>query len=449
MKLYPYQEDGVDFLVRTRRALLADEMGLGKTAQAITALQRTSRRSILVVCPKTPKSVWHDEFKKWWPGIEVVDVGGTVRQRARLWATPAQVHLVNYEALHRDINEIHQRWDAVVVDESHRAKNRRSQTYQALARITRHTPYVFLLTGTPIMRAPQDLWAQLKLLQPTRTPGYWSFVRQYCDVYWSGYTWTVGELLDAPGLSAYLTPLVLHRTKELLGDQLPPLTVQQIWLDLPPAHRKLYQRMHRELFMRTGPGPEDYIAALTIGARTTFLRLAATHPSLVSARYVDPLTGPKVGACFDIIQDRTDRGVVIFSAFSRVIRRVTSALIQNGIPCETLHKDLPSAARMELIRRFQSGDLRVLLSTVALGGVGLTLTSADLVVALDKDWVPANNDQAYSRLHRIGQTRPVTAVELLARDTIDERIHELCLGRTAEARAALRSTNTTHRYLQG
>jgi SNF2 family DNA or RNA helicase len=119
------------------------------------------------------------------------------------------------------------------------------------------------------------------------------------------------------------------------------------------------------------------------------------------------------------VLDETDGQVVVFSRFKQLVRLVGKRLQRAGISYGMLTGDTPQEDRGKLVKRFQRGELRVFVGSIAAGGVGITLHASSTVVFLDRDWSPALNSQAEDRLHRIGQKSAVQVIDIMARNTVD------------------------------
>src|SRR5262245_2564233 len=152
---YPYQMEGIAFLMPRQAALLADEMGLGKTVQSILALRLLFHagliRSALVVCPKPLVPNWARELRVWAEDLPFEVIGGDTEDRRACWlVSNCPLKLVNYELLTRDAALLageQVRFDVVVLDEAQRIKNREAKTSQAVRGIRRERSWA--LTGTP------------------------------------------------------------------------------------------------------------------------------------------------------------------------------------------------------------------------------------------------------------------------------------------------------------
>src|SRR5262249_5293580 len=160
---FPYQLDGIAFLMPRDSALLADEMGLGKTMQAIVALRLLFHAGLinraLIVCPKPLVHNWSRELRTWAAHLPFEAIGGTTHARRAQWlVSNCPLKLVNYEMLTRDaalVEDERVRFDVVVLDEAQRIKNRDSKTAQVVRSL--HRGRSWALTGTPIENRPDDL----------------------------------------------------------------------------------------------------------------------------------------------------------------------------------------------------------------------------------------------------------------------------------------------------
>ena len=155
------------------------------------------------------------------------------------------------------------------------------------------------------------------------------------------------------------------------------------------------------------------------------LRQAACHPGLIDhSEKSEP--GAKLEALLGQLDEVTDEGhkVLVFSQFTSFLAILRQHLDAKGMTYEYL--DGRTTDRQARVNRFQEDpDCRLFLISLKAGGQGLNLTAADYIYILDPWWNPAVEAQAVDRAHRIGQTRPVFAYRLIARDTVEEKIVSL------------------------
>jgi SWI/SNF-related matrix-associated actin-dependent regulator of chromatin subfamily A-like protein 1 len=416
--LFPHQVEGVAFLLGRRRAILADDMGLGKTRQAIVALKEAEPEGpYLIVSPASVKRNWQREIEAALGAVTVLvaDSSATEDQiRANNWV------IVNYDILSRMIGLLEAiDWRGLVFDEAHYIKNHQSQRSKhsrALARVEDRASdlVVYALTGTPLTNRPRDLFPLLQLVRHPMAKSFISFAKRYCAAEQNQYGWQTDGASNLDELAVQLTGVMLRRSKnEVLS--LPPKL--RTWNAIDgcetvgaPEIRKAF-----ELLLGIRRGPQD--RARLIAILTTARRKLALA---------------KIKSTIDLVQSAVDQGekVIVFSGFDEPIQKIVSHFGEQAV---ALTGATPTAKRQDLVDAFQQdGKVRVFVSNIVAGGIGLNLTAARQVVFNDLDWVPANHWQAEDRAYRIGQTGTVNVTYQVALGTIDEFVH-----RVLEAKALL------------
>jgi non-specific serine/threonine protein kinase len=227
-------------------------------------------------------------------------------------------------------------------------------------------------------------------------------------------------------LFSRVQPFFLRRTKEEVAPDLPELTQQLFFSEMAEAQRKRYEQVKsavRNEILSLFDDPKTRLMALQALTR---LRQLANHPLLTDADY-NGASGKMddVLAQWDVIR-RAGHKVLFFSSFEQHLQIFRRHLESEKQAFAWLTGDVPAPERAREVERFQNDtSVQAFLMTLGAGGVGLNLTAADYVFLLDPWWNPAKEDQAIARAHRIGRTRPVTAIRFIARDTIEEKIIRL------------------------
>jgi SNF2 family DNA or RNA helicase len=235
-------------------------------------------------------------------------------------------------------------------------------------------------------------------------------------------------------------PFVLRRTKDQVASDLPPRIEQTLFCELDSGQRALYDEL-RAHYRRALLGSVEQVGLgrtkLQILEALLRLRQAACHPGLIdSARAGESST--KLDLLLPHLAEVADEGhkALVFSQFTSMLAIVRRRLDAARIRYEYL--DGRTRDRAERVARFQSDpDCRLFLISLRAGGLGLNLTAAEYVFLLDPWWNPAVELQAIDRTHRIGQTRPVFAYRLIARDTVEEKVLELQRSKRGLAEAIL------------
>jgi len=431
--LYPFQAEAVKTLMDRASYLLADDMGLGKTVTTLTEIQHTlgggevGSSRVLIVCPNSVKGVWEQHVKQMWPGTRCVVVGNTSHNDdvAKYLDGEPGVLIVHWDALrllHR-LPEV--KWDAVIADEATAVKNRKAQRTKALKKL--RTRYKRALTGTPMVNRPDDLWSILHWLFPKEFTSYWRFFKEWCkyrkDPKYGFYIFMGSK--NEPELYELLKPRMVRRTKAEVLPDLPEKYWTKLTIELDPKQRRAYDDMKRDSLAIVEP--DTPIMAPTALAQLTRLRQFAdaycTVDEFGSVSMTEP--SPKLDAMMEQIEAIDGRPVVVFSMFKQMVRLADERLFRTkGIVYEVMVGDTPSEERTDIIKRFQAGEVQVLLCTIQTGGVGITLTAADTAIFLDRSWSPADNRQAEDRLHRIGQKSAVQIIHLNAVGTVDQIVED-------------------------
>ena len=437
-ELRDYQKEGLGWLRFLEKfsfgGCLADDMGLGKTIQVLALLANRKRRQpkdaerrpSLVVAPKSLIYNWRLEAEKFAPNLKVADYTGIDRHERIEEFSDYDLVLTTYGTLRQDIEWLgDEAWDYAILDEAQAIKNPASQSAKASRLLTaRHR---LALSGTPVENHLGELWSIFEFLNPGML-GKSKSLRNLAKNA-SGDEEGQEEIeTRVAALRQGLAPFLLRRTKQQVLPQLPKKTEQYLYCDLPPAQRKQYNQLrdHYRASL-TQKIAKSGLAKTKIHVLEALLRLrqAACHPGLIDHSHQGKKSAKLdllLGQLAEIIEE--GHKALIFSQFTTMLGIVKSRLDKAGIVYEYL--DGKTRKRQEKIERFQSdNDCSAFLISLKAGGTGLNLTAADYVFVLDPWWNPAVEAQAIDRTHRLGQTRPVFAYRLIARDTVEEKILEL------------------------
>ena len=427
-KLYPYQIEGVAFLAGTGRALLADDMGLGKTLQAIAAAgwlrEHEGVRRVLIICPASLKHQWAREIERF-TGQETQIILGPAPERGVQYRREAAFFIINYELILRDLSVINETLcpDLIIMDEAQRIKNWRTKIAAAVKRIP--SRYAFVLSGTPLENRLEDLYSLMQVVDPKVLGPLWRYLADF------HVTGDRGKVLGYRNLSLLrkrLAPVMLRRDRRLVREQLPDKIVQRLDVAMTAKQRELHDTAMSAAgrlaqIARTRPlTPSEQNRLL---AALQQARMACNAAGLVDK---ETQGAPKLDELADILTEvclQSGLKAVVFSQWEQMTQLVEARLKRMGLGCVRLHGGVPTAKRGELMDRFREDDsVQVFLSTDA-GGVGLNLQSGAVLINLDVPWNPAVLEQRNARIHRLGQTRTVQIITMVAADSYEEQVFAL------------------------
>lgn len=434
--LYGYQQEGAMHLAFGRRTMLADDMGLGKTVQAIAATsllhQLRDIQRVLVVCPASLKQQWAREIRRF-TSFSVNIVEGGLRDRRSVYQNPAFFTLINYELALRDEEELGRLHpDLIILDEAQRIKNWRTKTADAVKRL--RSPYAFVLTGTPLENRLDELYSIFQFIDPTILGPLWRFNQRFFQVERKSPTSTSYKVLGYKNLDEMrriISPYTLRRVRDEVLHDLPDRIDNNFFVPMTDPQWKAYEE-YRNIVAKLiatarrrplTPKEHQILLGALVKMRLICNALALHDPDLSPKEREK--TSPKLQELADILDDEVANNghkAILFSQWTNMLHLTYPVLERLNLGHVTLSGDVPTPKRGELIERFFNDDkCKVFLSTDA-GGVGLNLQAASLVVNLDLPWNPAVLDQRIARAHRHGQAHTVNVINLIAKDTIEERI---------------------------
>jgi SNF2 family DNA or RNA helicase len=471
--LYPFQRAGVAFMNVAERCLLADEMGSGKTVQSIKALQQMHLSGknvfpVLVVCPNSMKKTWEREAAKWWPGLKFLPVKGSANERRKTLETPAHGYIMNWESLrghsrlapygsiglkrckecggedervsatqcHVHPRELQQlKFQTVIADEVHRAKDPKSQQTRALWAATGNAPYRFALSGTPIANAPDDLWPIMHWLDKQQFPSRTRWIDRFCEVMYNafGSPTVIGIKPEREKeFHDIVNPMMRRMPKSLVLPFLPPIVRERREVEMSPKQAKAYKQMSEQMIAELENG-DTLIAASPLVKATRLIQFSSAFAELevkqdalgnpeVHVHLSDPSC--KIDAFMDDLPDYKGKSVVVFAQSRQLIELLSDRLSKQKKPIA--HGLITGAQngdeRTQHMDDFQSGKTDLILCTVQAGGTGITLTKGSIAVFLQRSWSLVDTTQAEARIHRIGSEihDSVTIIDYVTTGTIEE-----------------------------
>ena len=427
--LKDYQIEDVVKMLRLDRVLNANPMGLGKTIEAIRYLEELNCNTVCIVTPKIIMHQWVKKIKQWWGRDAFIFESTDTPKIGEVW-------LVNYDKLRNEITNQKFRsvlWDAVILDEAHKIKNRNSQTAKAVKSL----PAIrrVAMTGTPILRYVDDLWSILHFLDVQYSGiSYWNFVNYFCNIEQTFFGNRITGLVQDPQKIEILNKLLAFVSVRNEGIEVAHgKSLELVQLPMCPAQKQLY-RKEKQLLLNDLPAN----CTIANGAvLTTRLRQTTSWPGL----FIADIPGPKFEWILETCQNHPDEKFVIFSAFSTVINGLIKYLHTNGITATDITGGNSGPVNQEHKQLFLGPNIQVLAGTIGAMGQGFDELQevCRLMICIDRDWSPEIMHQAEERLHRLGQKYPVTVYYLECEHSFDQYVGKVNSIKAMDIREALKN----------
>ena len=388
--LRAYQEFGTRYILTMKRVLLGDEMGLGKTIQAIAAMthlygeNRQSR--FLVVCPASVMINWCREIQKF-SDIPVNLLHGPLLEDALLSFTElGGAAVTNYESMGKIVGTIdnHLTLSMLVIDEAHYIKNPEAKRTQYIHALDDESERILLMTGTPLENKVGEMCELIGFVRPDMVEN----VRTYAG------------MRQLPAFREMLAPVYLRRQRDMVLDELPPLTVEEEWCEMTAEDAAAY-------------GVEVMCGNFMGMRRVSYLQ-------------EDLRTSSKAQRLFELCDQAMEgrQKVIVYSYFRETIRKVCDFL--GPVVIGSITGSTPPEERQDLIDRFsQTPEGAVLVCQIQAGGTGLNIQAAGIVIFCEPQIKPSLTWQAISRVYRMGQVQNVLVYHLLCENTVDEAMQEI------------------------
>lgn len=381
--LRAYQGFGARFVLTQEKVVIGDEMGLGKTVEALAVfahLHSSGWSHFLVVCPAALVTNWVRETTRH-TSLKAVRLHGTQFERElaiKSWLRTGGVGVITYDLLpwsrpFLDRVEL----SCVVFDEAHYIKNPLAKRSIAASRLMSTLRYVMMLTGTPLENDVQEFQNLVSYIRP--------------DLAWSAPTFPPSRF------RVHMAPAYLRRNQEDVLTELPELIEVDEWVGLSKTDE------------------DSYWSAVDEGNFMKMRRVAMLASD-----------SSKLARLKEIVDEAraNGRSVIVFSYFREVLDNVVHSL--SGEVFGPLTGATPAGDRQRLVDRFTAAPHgAVLVAQITVGGVGLNVQSASVVVLCEPQLKPTTESQAIARAHRMGQTSSVQVHRLLTEGGVDERIREI------------------------
>ena len=436
-KLRPYQKEDVLKLSQLKCSACLNEQRTGKTPTALAIAKVQKHKKILIVCPGVALYNWKEQFETW-VGRPCIVLDGTPKQREQKlqqWTDGLCITFDTLKLITRIdkttnkakkmgelTNIIKHQIDMVIVDEFHRARNRKTLITRALFKLITKVPCRLALTGTPAYAKNEDVWTLLHFLYPEHFPSFYNFINEYFEISmkWTpnGNAQVIGNMFPHKQikLQHFLHQIATQR-KQHDPDVMPwlPEKPTPIPVRLPPSDSQTKYLDTLMKYFEAG----HVICKLPID-RLIRYRQICQDPHLLDLKG----TSAKTEWLNHYYSDYPETPTIIFSGFTSYLE-----LLAKNCPkkCALITGETSAKNRKEIENNFQNGKINYIFINIKAGKESLTLDRAEVMIFLDK--FPPSGDiaQASERFTATQESRKdinKKIYELMLKDTYDEQLYE-------------------------
>ena len=438
-QLWGHQKEAVSLALESNDFALFHEMGVGKTLSCITILRHlyTKYRRVLRTLILSPPITLVNWQREWEQGSKIGDktIIAHGPKKKRLEAIgQKEIVITNYETLvMQDCLRKLLEWEpeVIVYDESSKIKEYKSKRTKAALKLSAQAKHRYILTGTPILNTPLDIFTQFKALDNGETFGsnFFSFRNTYLydansgmprDKYFPN--WKIRDgALEKINEKIYQKA---HRVVKSECLDLPPLVKESVFVELSAEQRSAYNEMKKD-FIAYVKG-EACVATIALTKALKLMQITTGFAQISEKTQVEVDASPRISALKELLGTLApNHKVVVWAVFKQnyiSIRKVCDAL---KIKYVEIHGEISSKKKFEAVDKFNNDpDIRVLIGHPASAGIGITLTASDYSIYFSRNFSLENDLQSEARNYRAGSEihQKVTRIDIIARDTIDELI---------------------------
>ena len=417
-----------------KRILIADEMGLGKSLQALACVHIAEHQRVLIVCPAIVKHNWANEIKKWLQTSSYIINGweGDIEH--------TRFNIINYDILSKRKEQLmSQGYDCIIFDEVHALKNQKSQRTKAGLAIAKGMDGIIALSGTPILNRPSEFFTPLNMMLPAQFGNFWTFAQRYCNARRTDFGWdfsgasNIEHSLDGtPPLNTLLRDFMLRRSMDdpRISKDMPSMIQTIIDIDLEEQAQKAYKIEYNSWMeewqkQQVTWGSTD--AGFTLNMMTELRHIAGRLKVDAAVKWAIDY------------HDSTGKPLVIFAHHKDVIESLCEKLYRDGDNCvHFITGDTNDKERQESIAMFQQGNIDFLICSTMAMKEGVNLDKANTTLFVEREWVPAWEQQAAARVRRLTQESATChQVIISAKNTIDSMFDEVVAAKAAIVKQSL------------
>ena len=465
VKPWAHQKKAIDIASKKNYYALFFEMGTGKTLTSINILRSWCLRenrvlNTLILCPPAIISQWGEEINKFsrlGPHVQLLNQNTGAKKKKALQESMnlggKKIYITNYETLLNKeffnlLNTLN--IECLICDESHKLKSLQAKRTKQVIALSKKTKYRLILTGTPILNSPVDLFSQFLILDKGKSFGTNYFVFRARYFYDANATMPKHSYFPnwkaRPNIEEELNSIISEssmRVKKSECLDLPPLVKQKIDVPMTTKQQKAYNDLKHDFIAYLDD--KHCVADLAL---TKLLRMQQVLCGHLPVEDIDgqnqeikKIDNNRLGALKDIVVNAVDSSkVIIWTTFRETYAEIGDMLDGQRIPYSMIIGGQSASKRQEAIEEFRNNDkVRVCIASQKAGGVGLNLTESNISVYYSRGYSLEDDLQSEARNYRGGSERHshITRIDLVSKGTVDEVILEALTNKVSLAEKIL------------
>jgi SWI/SNF-related matrix-associated actin-dependent regulator 1 of chromatin subfamily A len=427
---FDYQKEGIRIGVEDMngRLLLADDMGLGKTLQSIGIAENffgNINKKLLIICPSSLSGNWKNELCQW-SSISKKNVQVIEKDSDEIKPT-SECIIISYtlasENAKRDkFNELMNcTFDCVIIDESHRLKDPSTHVSKSVAKIAKIIRHVILISGTPELSKPSELFVQLSILYPGVFTDYYEYTKRYCNGFFDQYDkWNDTGTSRVNELRLILNKIMIRRLKRDVNMLLPSKKRSIINLEMSPEHILQFGKLQKEMQKLHVECREKKSMRIINQMKQMKMKMwretCIVKRHVVSGHILEKYKEWNTGHMLVFFHHEVMRDAIVKMCQDNTIEYI----VIDGKTKQSLRNDL-----VKNLNTFHEGDkVKIGILSMTACSVGLNFSpGSTLAIFAELHWTPGICSQCEDRIHRVGAKKDVFIEYLIANKTVDPDIY--------------------------
>jgi SNF2 family DNA or RNA helicase len=359
----------------------------------------------------------------------------------------------------------------IVMDEAHALCNTTTKQSGAAGKIARVVDYVFPMSGTPITRDVNGFWRASTVLDVRSFPDQERYAYRYSDRTPRDYGKPHVEGLTTVNRQEFYTMMqgtMRYISKRDVLSDLPDKTYSTRAVEIPAAYRKAYDEMEADMLAHIPDTDEPLPVMSTLAQMQRLTQMASSACDVEIEMVLDEKEGSltygemiphykvsmrepcwKIDELMQIMEESGGEPILCFAPHTQLVNLAGARAEKAGYRVAYITGQVNAKKKDAARHAFQAGELDLLCANVVAGGVGLTLTRSHTAVFLESPPAFWQRDQAEDRLHRAGQTEPVSIIDIVAVNTIESRWRELMKNKAGQLGDLVRDPRIVRSFLGG